>query len=240
MLISKETCIDCGICVTRCPVGAIKTDTPEGIQIDFDECVECGVCKRLRICPTEAIYQQPLTWPRTIRSLMSDELVIAEETGISGRGTEEMKTNDVTGRFKAGWAGIAIELGRPGIATRMYEMEKVAMAVAKEGVEFEKLNPITSMMSDPKTGKFKEELLNERVLSGVIEMLIPLERVPAIINRLKEVEPQLDTVFSLGIISKVAPDGSYPHVKVIQDLGLWISPNGKNNVGLGRPLAKED
>ncbi|MBS3976287.1 MAG: 4Fe-4S binding protein [Syntrophomonadaceae bacterium] len=240
MLISKETCIDCGICVTRCPVGAIKTDTTEGIQIDFDECVECGVCKRLRICPTEAIYQQPLVWPRTIRSLMSDELVVAEETGISGRGTEEMKTNDVTGRFKHGWAGIAIELGRPGIATRMYEMEKVAMAVAKEGVEFEKLNPITSMMSDLKTGKFKDELLNERVLSGVIELLIPLERVPAIINRLKEIEPQLDTVFSLGIISRVAPDGSYPHVKVIEELGIWISPNGKNNVGLGRPLAKED
>jgi hypothetical protein len=95
-------------------------------------------------------------------------------------------------------------------------------------------------MSDPKTGKFKEELLNERVLSGVIEMLIPLERVPAIINRLKEIEPQLDTVFSLGIISRVAPDGSYPHVKVIEELGIWISPNGKNNVGLGRPLAKED
>lgn len=241
MLINKETCIDCAVCVSRCPVAAIKEDTPEGIQIDLDECVECGVCKRLRMCPTDSIYQQPLVWPRTIRSLMSDELVIAEETGISGRGTEEMKTNDVTGRFKDGWAGIAIELGRPGIATRMYEMEKVAMAVAKEeGVEFERMNPITSMMSDIKTGKFKEELLNERVLSGVIELLIPLQKVPNIISRLREVEPHLDTVFSLGIISKVAADGSFPHVKVIQDLGLWMSPNGKNNVGLGRPLAKEN
>jgi len=228
------------MCVSRCPVAAIKTDTSEGVQIDLDECVECGVCLRARVCPTESLYQQELKWPRTVRSIMSDVLTIAEESQISGRGTEEMKTNEVTGRFKKGWVGLAMELGRPGVATRMYDVEKVAMAVAKEGVEFEKQNPVTSMMSNPATGKFKDELLNEKVLSAIVEFGVPEEKVPAIIKRLQEVAPKLDTVFSLDICSKVREDGTVPHVKIAEDLGLWISPNGKTNVGLGRPLAKEE
>lgn len=240
MLIDKDTCIDCGICVNRCPVSAIKDETSVGVQIDLDECVECGVCKRWNVCPTESIYQQELIYPRTIRSTMSDVLTIAPESGISGRGTEEMKTNEVTGRFKYGWVGIAMELGRPGVATRMYDVEKVAMAVASQGVEFEKQNPITSMMSNPKIGKFKEELLNEKVLSAIVEFAVPEVQVPAIIKCIQEVTPELDTVFSFCIASRVNEHGEAPHVKIVEDLGLWISPNAKTNVGLGRPLAKEE
>jgi len=235
MKINKDACINCGKCINRCPVEAIKKVGKEVIM-DFDECVECGVCKRSQVCPTDAIYQQELVYPRTIRSIMSDVLTIAEESQISGRGTEEMKTNEVTGRFKDGWAGIAVELGRPGVATYMYDVEKVAKAVVLEEVEFELENPITSMMEDVKTGKFKEELLNERCLSAIIEFPVRLEKVEAVLRRIVDVSKELSTVFSLDIASKVAADGTIPHVSIVEDMGLWISPNGKNNVGLGRPL----
>ena len=91
MRINKDLCVNCGLCMIRCPLLPLKkTDKLE--EIDFDECVECGVCLRAHVCPKKAIYQQPLEYPRSVRSLMSDVLTIAPESGISGRGTEEMKS----------------------------------------------------------------------------------------------------------------------------------------------------
>lgn len=239
MQINQDRCIGCGQCTPYCPVGAILLTADDVSEIDFDDCVECGNCLRNADCPTDAIYQQPMEYPRTIRSLMSDVLTIAEESKISGRGTEEMKTNEVTGRFKLGEAGIAIEVGRPTLGTRMTEVEKIAMAVARLGVKFEKINPITSMMSNPAAGKFKEELLNEKVLSAILEFGVKLNQLPELFAILKDVSGQIDTVFSLDLATRMAPDGSVPTMPYVKG-NLWTAPNGKTNVGLGRPRVKEN
>lgn len=235
MEIDRDTCVGCGRCIPYCPVGAI---TMEGdvSRVDLDECVECGNCLRSAHCPTDAIYQQELVYPRTVRSLMSDVLTIAEESQISGRGTEEMKTNEVTGRFRLGEAGVAIEVGRPCLGTRLYDVEKIAQAVAKIGVTFEPQNPVTSMMADTSTGKFKEELLNERVLSAIIEFKVKLEQLPEVFERLRDVSKRIETVFSLDLATRIAPDGSVPTDRYVGEANLRVAPNGKTNVGLGRPL----
>ena len=114
MKIDETKCTGCGICVPYCPVGAIALVDGKGEKtagkkkkklavVDLDECAECGVCLRSANCPVDAVYQQEMEYPRTVRSLMSDVLTIAPESQISGRGTEEMKTNEVTGRFPAAW-----------------------------------------------------------------------------------------------------------------------------------------
>jgi len=238
MQIDQELCIECGQCIPYCPVGAIYSGD-DATDIDFDECVECGSCLRCADCPTDAIHQQELEYPRTVRSLMSDVLTIAEESKISGRGTEEMKTNEVTGRFKLGDAGVAIEVGRPVLGTRLYDVEKIAMEVAKFGAKFEPLNPTTSMMADKKTGKFREELLNEKVLSAIIEFCVRLDQLPELFKILERVAGEIESVFSLDLATRLAPDGSVPTDPYVAQAGLWIARNGKTNVGLGRPIFTE-
>ena len=120
-----------------------------------------------------------------------------------------MKTNDVTGRFTRGWAGVALEMGRPGVGTSFRDMQTVAMAIARLGVEFEPNNPVAELMSDPKTGKFHEAVLNERVLSAIIELKIPVERLKEVLEVVREVSGRIDTAFSLDLISRLDPDGGH-------------------------------
>ncbi len=238
MEIDSTLCIACEACIPYCPVNAIDIQEDVAV-IDLDECVECSNCLRAQVCLVDAIYQQELVWPRSIRSILSDVLTVSTESDITGRGTEEMKTNDVTGRFKRGWAGIGIELGRPTQGTRFYDVEKVARAVAGLGVSFESANPVTGLMADPATGTFRKDILNEKVLSAIIEFPIEIERLPALIEILKTVDTDIDTVFSLDVSARCEPDGSVPILKVLDTCGVTVSINGKTNIGLGRPLAEK-
>ncbi len=240
MLIDAKKCVGCGQCTYYCPVKAISVDAElKKARVDLDECVECGACLRSKACPVDALYEQELSWPRTVRKILSDPLTVAVETGIPGRGTEEMKTNDVTGRFKRGYAGVAIELGRPLLGARFRDVEKVARAMARFGVEFEKLNPTTSLIEDPKTGKFKDDVLNEKVLSAIVEFAIPLEKLSDVLYALERVSHDVETVFSVDVCSRCNDDGSIPHEEILSKGNWWHSINVKTNVGLGRPRVSD-
>ena len=170
----------------------------------------------------------------------SDPTTVHPGTGVQGRGTDEIKSNDVTGRIRRGDAGIVVEMGRPGIGAYFRDVEKVAMALAKLKPHFEKENPVTQLMVDTETGKMKEEILNEKVLSAIIEMKTRLERIPEFLQTLEKVQKEVDTVISVGVASKCLPDGSIPHEDWVRKAGYALSPNGKTNIGLGRPLFKEN
>jgi hypothetical protein len=92
-----------------------------------------------------------------------------------------MKTNEVTRRFVMGQVGVAVKMGRPGIGTSFRDIDRLTQAMACHGVEFEPNTPVTGLMTDPGRGILREDVLNERVLSAIIEFKLPAEKLAVIL-----------------------------------------------------------
>jgi NAD-dependent dihydropyrimidine dehydrogenase PreA subunit len=237
MKIDPEKCISCLECVDYCPVNAIG-EGDESTVIDQEECVECGVCLSVGVCPVDAIYMPPESkqYPRLIRAEFSDPGVQFPTLKQGGRGTEEMKTNDVTGRYRRGEYGMALEFGRPGVGTKITEIEKVLKVLLTMDVELEKNNPVFLLLEDEKTGKMKPEAREEKVLSAILEFKIKEERLEETVKKLVPVLAEVDTVVSWGLATRIAEDGTLPVRSKLSALGISTRTNAKINLGLGRPL----
>src|ERR1035441_7094008 len=163
MRIDPDKCVACGNCTYVCPMGAIYIDPAvKRATVNRDECVECYACYnglsqehlnptlvrtvrklfqmvRVRfepepdVCPTAAFAPEELTWPRVVRRAFSDPRVPHESTGVEGRGTEEVKTNDVSGRVDVGEVGFTIEFGRPGVGVWLREIQEMSVVLAHAG-----------------------------------------------------------------------------------------------------------
>ncbi len=234
MKINSEKCVECHRCIPYCPVAAIKINDGKSM-IDQDDCVECGACLKAGVCQLHALYQPPLSWPRSLRYQFSDPLGVHPGTKVSGRGTDEMKTNDTTARFRLGEVGFGIEMGRPGIATTFHDLEIVAQDLASLDIEFEPMNPVTQLLN-PKTGVLKyPEVRKERVLSAIIEFKTNENQIGQVLRKLETAANHIETVFSVSVISRCFKN-TIPILPRLQAEGYQPRVNGKTNLGLGRPL----
>jgi ferredoxin len=263
MRINPNKCVACGNCVPICPMGAIAIDPAiHRARIDAETCVECYQCFRgmsqehlnptlvravrtalnwfrLRfdpepdVCPTAAFEADELVWPRVVRRAFSDVTATHESTGIHGRGTEEVKTNDVTHRVKAGEAGFVVEFGRPSIGVYFRDIQRMTMALAAAGATFEERNPITQLMSVKEQGVLRPDILAEKVLSAIVEFKTPLSRVDHFIDTVERAAAELPTIVALGIAAVCDEEGQSPIEEVMVRRGYPII-RGKTNLGLGR------
>lgn len=239
-VINQESCVGCRICQTYCPVQAIEYDQGK-CHVNPQLCTECYVCLRQHVCPQNAI--EPMAdddYYRQFRHMMSDPVENHPVTGVTGRGTEEVKTNDVSGRVKRGEAGLCIDVGRPGVGAYLRDAEKIAMACVQAGLKLAapQDTPLSGIMLDVSTGKLPEEALDQRVLSVIIEGKCREEQLPRILSALQQVEHQVDTAFCVGVILRVDKEGNTKALDCLDELGLPRPVRGKVNVGLGRPLAE--
>jgi NAD-dependent dihydropyrimidine dehydrogenase PreA subunit len=230
--IKEDRCIGCGRCVMICPMGAISLVDGKAV-INKDLCVECSTCLRSAECPVNAIKFHRLKWPRLVRNPFSDVIASHKLTGIPGRGTEEMKTNDVTGRFRLGEYGFSIEVGRPGVGTLLETVELFTTKLSRLGVDYEEASPLTALFADDQ-GHIKEDIKKERVLSAIIEFKVPTEKAVEVLQIIREVEKEIDTVFSVGVVSRVMEDGTIPVMDLLTEQGFVVRSNAKVNMGLGR------
>ncbi len=266
MRIDRNRCVGCGNCIPVCTMGVISVVDGRS-QVNEEECVECNTCYRtLRsegrnptlvrvvrwvlkrphlaydsppdVCPTGALSPPQLEWPRSLRAEFSDPTIKHSTTGIGGRGTAEIKSNDVTGRLQPGMIGIVAELGRPGLGARFRDIQKVSMALAAAGVTFEPNNPVTHLMTDVATGALREDVLQEKVMSAIIECRIEDARLPRALEALRRAAGEVDTVLSVGVSARCNPDGSVPYEDAVRRCGFTLSLNAKTNLGLGRPLCE--
>ena len=84
-------------------------------------------------------------------------------------------------------------------------------------------------------------VLGERVLSAIVEFRCLNENIEAVLEALKKVAGEIDTVFSLGLISLVdKSDDSIYARKIIDKLNINVNKtSAKTNLGLGRPSYEE-
>lgn len=264
MKINPDKCVACGNCTYVCPMGAIYIDPAiNRATINRSECVECYACYnglskehmppslvrgirkilqlgRIRfdpepdICPTSAFEPDELQWPRVVRRAFSDPRATHESTGVQGRGTEEVKTNDVTGRVKWGEVGFTIEFGRPGIGVWLRDIQQMTWALAEAGVAFEQRNPFTLLMTDVKTGTLREDILGEKVLSAIVEIKVPVERTEEILQLVHRVEQEVQTVVSIGVGTRCDEHGEDTLVAPILERMGYKLERAKTNTGLGK------
>lgn len=56
-VMNKEKCVECGQCMTYCPVNAVKGSEDRKYTISYDYCKGCGICAKE--CPKGAIDMVP-------------------------------------------------------------------------------------------------------------------------------------------------------------------------------------
>jgi hypothetical protein len=89
-------------------------------------------------------------------------------------------------------------------------------------------------MSDVATGTLTEDVLDEKVLSAIVEIKVTVDRVEEVIHLVHEVEKQINTVVALGVSTRCDEDGEENVLApILERLGYKLQ-RAKTNTGLGR------
>jgi hypothetical protein len=195
--------------------------------IDLKECVECGACLQSNVCQSNAILHSESSWLRDIKR--------SAVTG--GRGTGDVKRNDIQGLYKEGEVAVGAEIGRPDVGFYFRDLEKITRELSKLDFDYQIGRSVRDLF-EHKTGELiKKELLDEKAMSARIEIRVKTEDVLKVVTALNNISRRIDTVLSIDIIGRCR-NGEIPVLHILCEAGIKVRPNGKVNIGLGRPLQK--
>jgi hypothetical protein len=104
-------------------------------------------------------------------------------------------------------------------------------------VAFEKKNPITSLMTDTSTGTLREDILNEKVMSAIVEIKVTVDRAEEIIRLVWDLEKRIKTVIAIGVGVRCDDTGEDNLVApILERLGYRLE-RAKTNTGMARLTA---
>ena len=88
-------------------------------------------------------------------------------------------------------------------------------------------------MTDRSTGEIRDDVLNERVLSAIVESKVNMDRVPEVLRIVEEAASRIDTIVSIGVATRCDREGGNTLEDLLSSNGyaFW---RGKTNLGLGR------
>jgi hypothetical protein len=101
-------------------------------------------------------------------------------------------------------------------------------------VDFERKNPVTSLMSDETTGSIREDILGEKVLSAIVEIKVASGRMDEIIDIVHAVEKDLATVIAIGVGARCSDDGEEDTIAPMLERSGYRLDRAKTNAGYGR------
>jgi hypothetical protein len=133
--------------------------------------------------------------------------------------------------------GYTIEFGRPGVGVRFSDIQEMTRTLAREGVTFEKNNPITHLMTDTMTGELRTDILHEKILSAIVEIKTTIGEVERVLDIVEGVAERIDTVIAIGISTRCEDGEDNILSPLLDKLGYYYS-RAKTNMGLGRVTNK--
>ena len=169
--------------------------------------------------------------------MFSNPLVVKKSTGAGGRGTEETKTNDSTNRYKRGEIGVLVEPGRPVVGSRFRDVEKILRKFRARGYEIVAQNPVVDLIADPKTGSLNPEILDEKIISCVIEFIVPEAAAHDVVVLIRELSAEVESVFSVSLALRAGTQGESRFEQLLGSK-IYHLPTGKVNIGAAENIAK--
>ena len=105
----------------------------------------------------------------------------------------------------------------------------------KHGYEVIPQNPISSLIEDPKTGALKSDILNEKIISCVIEFLLPNRAAGELMLMVGELAGEVESVFSVSVGLRADEQGEVHFEEIFGD-DVFHFPNAKVNIGAAQNI----
>ena len=88
-------------------------------------------------------------------------------------------------------------------------------------------------MIDTRTGDLRTDIINEKILSAIVEIKTTIKEVERVLEIVEQVGERIDTVTAVGISTRCEDGEDKVLAPLLDKLGYYYS-RAKTNMGLGR------